>query len=200
RMERGLNLTWEVRDGIKGHSKGLRDLVEDEAGLPVTLEAQVVRLADRIAYVHHDTDDAIRARVIEEAAVPERVKAVLGVTRGRWLDTLVHDAVAQITDRGAVALSPAVREALNLLKDFLTVNVYLGSQAKAEVGKAQNVLAGLFEYCLAHPEDIPQEYRDAMADGEPLHRAACDYLAGMTDRYAIRMAQHLLIPRTWAFF
>jgi dGTPase len=200
---RGLNLTWEVLDGIRGHSKGLRDLEAvgelGEEGLPSTLEGQVARIADRIAYVHHDTDDAIRAHILREEDVPGAVKRVLGETRGKWLDTLVKDLVHASTDQPVIQMSEEVRKALNLLKDFLTERVYMGSEAKAEVDKAQGLLARLFEYYLAHPEAISQEYRALIDAGEEHRRVVCDFLAGMTDRYAIRMAEQLFIPKTWAF-
>ena len=183
----GLNLTWEVRDGIAAHSKGLRDLDASEAGsvLPSTLEGQVVRLADRVAYLHHDTDDAIRAGLIRDADVPGEAAAALGGLRGRWLDVIVRDIVDIGVDRGAVELSPRVRQGLNGLKDFLTRRVYLAASATAETARAQRMLRLLFDHFMDHPEALPPEVRGAPA-GEPPARAVCDFLAGMTDRYAIR--------------
>ncbi|MCL6551795.1 MAG: deoxyguanosinetriphosphate triphosphohydrolase [Firmicutes bacterium] len=193
-LARGLNLTWEVRDGIAGHSKGLRDLAAADDGdpLPATLEGQVVRLADRIAYVHHDTDDAVRAGLVDEAAVPREVTAVLGPTRGRWLDVIVRDVVATSAHAAVVDLSPPVRQALNALKDFLAARVYRAAAALQEAGRAQRLLGWLFQHYTAHPDALPFEAQAAAAD-EPLARVVCDFLAGMTDRYAIRTFTALFV-------
>jgi dGTPase len=182
---RGLNLTWEVLDGIGGHSKGLADLGATAGALPATLEGQVVRLADRIAYVHHDMDDAVRAGLVAEAEVPAVVVAVLGRARGAWLDTMIRDLVTQSAE-GPVRLSDPVREALDRLKDFLTARVYLGPHAAEDIRRARVVVHALFTHFLEHPEALPD--RDP---AEPLPRAVCDFLAGMTDRFAIRMYEQL---------
>ncbi len=190
----GLNLTWEVRDGISGHSKGLRDLKESgaETLIPSTPEGQIVRLADRIAYLHHDADDAIRACLIDEADVPGEITAVLGHSRGRWLDAMVRDIVTVASGGETIDFSSPVREALNRLKDFLSERVYLSPWATVEAARGQRMLRVLFEYFLGHPEDVPVEAREA-ATGEPATRAICDYLAGMTDRYAIRVFTGLFV-------
>lgn len=189
----GLNLTWEVRDGIGGHSKGLRDLRADDAEgtIPTTLEGQVVRLADRIAYVHHDTDDAIRAGMIEEGDLPREVTAVLGATRGRWLEVFVRDLVARAVEREVIDLSPPVREATNRLKDFLAERVYFSPTAMREAARGQRMLRLLFKHFAAHPDHLPTETRAAAGDAP--ERAACDFLAGMTDRYAIRKFSELFV-------
>ncbi len=199
---RGLNLTWEVRDGIATHSKGLRDLpaaTEDGEGLPSSLEGQVARLADRIAYVHHDTDDAVRAGLITERDVPAQVRSVLGRSREAWIGAMVADLVSASADRDLVTLSDPIRGALNLLTEFLAQHVYHGTPARTEVRKAQRLVKELYAYFLDHPDDVPSEYRALTAAGEPEARIVGDFLAGMTDRYAIRTAEMLLMPRTWAF-
>jgi dGTPase len=190
----GLNLTWEVRDGIGAHSKGLRDLRApgDEASIPSTLEGQVVRLADRIAYVHHDTDDAIRAGLIQERDVPDDVTAVLGETRGRWLDVIVRDIVGTVAEGGPIDISDPVRVAVNRVKDFLTSRVYFSAAATVEAARGQRMLRLLFEHFVDHSEQVPVEIREAAGD-EPQRRAVCDYLAGMTDRYAIRMFSDVFV-------
>lgn len=198
---RGLNLTWEVLDGIAAHSKGLADLPPARhAGvepLPATLEGQVVRIADRIAYVHHDTDDAIRAGMITERDLPGQVRRVLGATRGQWIGTLVRDLV-RVGTGGGVGLSDEVRTALNLLKDFLTERVYRGPATAAEVAKATRLLQALYVYYQDHPAEMPVEYRELVAAGEPAGRVIGDFLAGMTDRYAIRTAESLaVLPAPW---
>ncbi|MDR7420242.1 MAG: deoxyguanosinetriphosphate triphosphohydrolase [Armatimonadota bacterium] len=183
----GLNLTWEVRDGVGGHSKGLRDLGagESDGDLPATLEGRIVRLADRVAYVHHDTDDAVRAGLIAETDVPSEVVAVLGPTRGRWIDVIVRDLVEQVIGRGVVEMSPSVRDATNKLKDFLSTHVYFSPTATREGERGQRMVRLLFDYFVEHPEVVPREAREAAAR-ESLPRAVADYLAGMTDRYAMR--------------
>jgi len=200
---RGLNLTWEVRDGIGSHSKGLADLRpaaddgSDEA-LPATLEGQVVRLADRIAYVHHDTDDAIRAGLIAEQDVPRRVREVLGAARGGWLGRMVRDLVSSSGDQPTIRPSEDVRAALNALVDFLTERVYRGPSAAMEVAKARRLVRALYDYYLTHPDEVSLEYRDLIARGDPAGRVVGDFLAGMTDRYAIRLAESLFIPHAWS--
>jgi len=193
---RGLNLTWEVRDGIAGHSKGLRDLEADpgDGGLPTTLEGQVVRLADRIAYVHHDTDDAVRAGLIAEADVPDEVRAVLGRTRGLWIGVMVRDLVHSSEGRDGVGLSDGVRVALNRLKDFLTARVYQGPHTAPELAKGQRLLLALYDRYLHHPEEMSPEYRELLERGEPVGRIVGDFLAGMTDRYALRLGDTLFGP------
>lgn len=196
-VERGLNLTWEVRDGIGAHSKGMADLGPDDAGLPQTLEGQVARLADRIAYVHHDTDDAIRAGLLREEDIPQEVRKVLGRTPGRWLDTLVRDVVTTSEDQPRVGMSEPIRQALNRLKDFLFERVYLNPQAKGEEPRAKRLLRMLFDYYLEHLDEVPEEYRELLDRGEEPPRLVGDFLAGMTDRYAIRKAEQLFFPKGW---
>jgi dGTPase len=204
--EDGLNLTWEVRDGIGGHSKGPRDLDALPAAgdqlpesMPATLEGQIARVADRVAYVHHDTDDAIRAGLIDERDVPAAVREALGETRGAWVDTTVRDIVARSAGRARLEMGDDVRVALNRLKDFLFEAVYNGSAAKAETGKAQRLLADLFAYFVEHPQEMSDEFRGLAERGQATaQRAACDFLAGMTDRFAIRMQERLFVPKAWA--
>lgn len=199
-IQHGLNLTWEVRDGIGGHSKGHSDLETlppidgtPEDALPHTVEGQLARVSDRIAYVHHDTDDAIRAGLIGERDVPADIRQVLGQTPGRWVDVTVRDIVDRSAGRPRIEMGEAIRQALNKLKDFLFERVYLGSAAKADVGKAQRLLQELFEYFVAHPGEMGDDARDQTT----VQRAVCDFLAGMTDRFAIRTHERLFVPRAW---
>jgi len=206
--EEGLNLTWEVRNGISGHSKGPRDLEifpDLEAAVPETgpetVEGQLARVSDRIAYVHHDTDDAIRAGLIQERDVPAAVRTVLGQTRGQWVDTTVRDIVSHSAGTGRIQMAEEVRIALNGLKDFLFETVYQGSVAKTEVDKAQRLLIDMFQYFVDHPGEIGEEARRLLDEGRStVPRAVCDFLAGMTDRFAIRTAEQLFVPRTWASY
>ena len=195
----GLNLTWEVRDGIGGHSKGLRDLepAPDPEALPATLEGQVVRLADRIAYVHHDMDDAVRAGIVREDEVPAAVRAVLGPYRGEWLSRMIHDVVQQGQTADRIALSDEIRQAQNRLKDFLSERVYLGPHTADDVRRAHVVVRALFAHYLAHPGEIPEEFC-TVPDAPAPPRMACDFLAGMTDRYARRAFETYFPVREWA--
>ncbi|MBM3450533.1 MAG: deoxyguanosinetriphosphate triphosphohydrolase [Armatimonadetes bacterium] len=199
-VERGLNLTWEVRDGIGSHSKGRADLRSDEPALPETLEGQIARIADRIAYVHHDADDAVRAGLLAEDEVPADVRDVLGRTRGKWVDTLVRDIVRSSEGQATIRMGEPVRAAVNDLKDYLFTRVYLNPEAKSEEPRAQRLIGMLFAYYLDHPHEIPEEYEALAAIGEPLPRVVCDFLAGMTDRYAVRLAANLFLPKSWSLY
>jgi dGTPase len=183
---RGLNLTWEVRDGILNHPWA--------TPMPATLEGQVVRFADRIAYVNHDVDDAVRAGILGPDELPEQVAAVLGVTHRDRINTLVADLVASSEDRDEVGLSPAVLEALDTLRTLLFDRVYLRNEAHAEQEKAVLLVRALFAYYLEHPEAMPPEYRDTPGDAAT-HVA--DYIAGMTDRFALRTYEQLFLPQGW---
>jgi dGTPase len=183
---RGLNLSWEVRDGIVHHPWSMP--------APSTLEAQIVRFADRIAYINHDVDDAIRAGVVTVDELPAAALDVLGGTHSRRINTLVTDLVEQSDDQPEVGLSPRVFEALDRLREFLFDQVYLRHTARAEQDKAIELIRDLFSYYLEHPEEIPAEYHRAPGD---LPTRVADYIAGMTDRYALRTYERLFLPRGW---
>ncbi|GIV00590.1 MAG: deoxyguanosinetriphosphate triphosphohydrolase-like protein [Actinomycetota bacterium] len=183
---RGLNLTWEVRDGILHHPWSTSP--------PATPEGQVVRLADRIAYVNHDVDDAVRAGVLSPEELPGEVLEVLGRTHGERIGTLVTDLVTSSADAPEVRLSPPVAAALDTLRDFLFERVYLREEARSEQEKAIGVVRALFSYYLEHPEAVPEEYHRAPGD---LPTRIADYIAGMTDRYALRVYEQLFLPRGW---
>jgi dGTPase len=183
---RGLNLTWEVRDGIVHHPWSMPE--------PSTLEAQIVRYADRIAYVNHDIDDAVRAGVLEPDELPAEPLAVLGDTHSARINRLVTDLVDTSTDRAELALSPDVFEALDALRDFLFEHVYLRTEARAEQEKAAALLQELFTYYLEHPRELPAEYHRAPGD---LPTRVADHIAGMTDRYALSTYERLFLPQGW---
>ncbi len=183
---KGLNLTWEVRDGILNHT--------GSSPLPATLEGRVVRIADRIAYVNHDIDDAIRAGILIESDLPRSTVEVLGTRHNQRIDTLVRDMVEESRGGDDIRLSPRVAEALDELRDFLFQRVYIGSVAKEEEDKAITVLRSLFRFYLEHPDQMPEEYR---AGDEDIRVRVCDYVAGMTDRYAMRKYQEHFLPRVW---
>jgi dGTPase len=183
---RGLNLTWETRDGIVNHTWSMP--------MPATLEGQVVRFADRIAYVNHDVDDAVRAGLLQPEEIPTEVTAVLGETHTARVNTLVQDLVAESEDSDDIQLSSSTLDALDRLRDFLFDRVYLRSEARAEQEKAMSVVRSLFSYYLEHPEAVPAEYGSAPGD---LPARIADYIAGMTDRFALRTYEQLFLPRGW---
>jgi dGTPase len=183
---RGLNLTFEVRDGILNHT--------GDTPLPVTLEGRIVKIADRIAYVNHDVDDAIRAGIISEEDLPESTRELLGSTHAQRINTLVRDMIEESMGLAEIQQSKDVERAMTELRDFLFQRVYIGSVAKGEEDKAIGVLRALFQYYLEHPDELPPEFRDGE---EELRVRVCDYVAGMTDRYALRMYQQRFLPRVW---
>ncbi len=183
---KGLNLTWEVRDGILNHTG---------PDLPATLEGRIVKIADRIAYVNHDIDDAIRAGVLSEDSLPAEPLSVLGPHPGARITTMVNDMIETSAALGDIAMSPEVWDAMMALRSFLFDNVYFSERAKAEEPKANNVVQMLFEHYLYHPEDLPESERPA--DPSDLVQGVVDYVAGMTDRFAIREFERLFVPRKW---
>jgi dGTPase len=182
----GLNLTWEVRDGILNHTWS--------SPIPATLEGQVARFADRIAYVNHDVDDALRAGVLQEAELPAEPLGVLGRTHSDRIDTLVVDLVTESEESEELKLSADVLEALDGLRDFLFDRVYLRSEARSEQEKAIGLVRSLFTYYLEHPEAVAAEYRSGPVD---LPTRIADYISGMTDRFALRTYEQLFLPQSW---
>jgi dGTPase len=186
----GLNLTWEVRDGIVHHPWSAPD--------PATLEAQTVRFADRIAYINHDIDDAVRAGVLDAAELPEDALAVLGRTHAQRIDTLVGDLVAASDDRDRIGLSDPVFDALDRLRDFMFAEVYVRDSARTEHEKAVKLIRDLFRHFLEHPDELPPEYHQAPGDqAADLPTRVADHISGMTDRYALRTYERLFLPRGW---
>ena len=183
----GLNLTWEVRNGIVCHTKGPQ---------AATLEGQVVRLADQIAYINHDIEDALRGGVIYPIDIPLEVSRVLGFTHGARIDALVKDAVEASRGQDAIRQSPEVGEAMAALKDFMFASVYTNPLAKGEEGKAQELLLRLFEHYQKNPDELPADFQ-AIRQEEGVDRAVCDYIAGMTDPFAVEKYKELFIPMGW---
>ena len=184
---KGLNLTYEVRMGILGHTG---------ANIPETLEGQIVRRADRIAYVNHDIDDAIRAGILNASDIPREISVVLGETHGQRIDTLVWDMIQTSREAGAIYLSPKVELALDELRTFMFENVYRNPVAKGEESKAKVMLKKMFEYYMSHPEALPEDFNPQMSfDG--MERTVCDYIAGMTDHYAVDKYTEIFIPTGW---
>ena len=183
----GLNLTYEVRMGILGHTG---------EHIPETLEGQVVRRSDQIAYVNHDIDDAIRAGILTNDDIPKAISDVLGHTHSQRINTLVCDAIHTSREAGTVMLSPAVDEALKDLRAFMFERVYRNPVAKGEETKAKAMLTKLFEYYISHPEALPEDFQPQLSfDG--MERTVCDYIAGMTDNYAVDNYTEIFIPMGW---
>lgn len=183
----GLNLTYEVRMGILGHT-GDR--------IPETLEGQIVRRSDQIAYVNHDIDDAIRAGILTNEDIPKAISDVLGNTHGQRINTLVCDMIRTSSEAGQVLLSDTVDQALKDLRSFMFENVYRNPIAKSEETTAKAMLTSLFEHYVAHPEDLPADFQPQLSfDG--MERTVCDYIAGMTDKYAVDKYTQIFIPTGW---
>jgi len=183
----GLNLTWEVRNGIVCHTKGTA---------AATLEGQLVRLADHIAYINHDIEDALRGGIIYPMDIPLEISRVLGFTHSERIDTLVKDALEASQGQGEIRQSPEVGEAMLALKEFMFANVYTNPLAKGEEGKAQDMLRRLFEHYQSCPDELPADFQDIRAQ-EGVDRAVCDYIAGMTDPFAAEKFKELFIPTGW---
>jgi dGTPase len=162
--------------------------------LPASLEGRIVRIADRIAYVNHDIDDAIRAGILQESDLPASTLEVLGQRHNSRINTLVTDIVEESREKDGIHQSPEVAAALNELRDFLFAQVYIGSVAKREEDKAIMVLRSLFIFYLEHPEEMPEEFGKGQED---LRIMVCDYVAGMTDRYAMRKYHEKFLPKVW---
>ncbi len=181
----GLNLTWEVRDGILHHTKG------EEAATP---EGRIVRYVDQIAYIHHDMDDAVRAGILSESDVPLAVRQALGETRGERLDTLIGSLI----DNGAekIGMPADVKAHFDTLHKFMYDALYYNPIAKGEEGKVEELVRRLYEYFSTHPDELPDEFGKVyQTEGAP--RAACDYVSGMSDNYALQVYHELFIPRGW---
>jgi dGTPase len=191
-----LNLTVEVRDGILKHSKGekgelLRTRPKSRA---LTLEGDIVRISDIIAYVNHDIDDGIRAGIIREDDIPADIRSTLGKTKSARIDRMVRDVIdaTLACDYEAISMTPEALEALEALRKYMFENMYLIPEVRGEFEKAQKILTALFEYVVAHP----QKFLDTNGE-EPVERLALDFIAGMTDRYALNLYAKLFLPRPW---
>ncbi len=183
----GLNLTYEVRMGILGHTGTF---------VPETMEGRIVRWADRMAYVNHDIDDAVRAGILNGSDIPKFVLKTLGTTHSARINTLVCDMITTSREAGDIALSAQVEKALNELREFMFARVYRNPLAKAEESKAREMLKRLYEYYYTHPEAIPEDFQPQMSL-EGMERTVCDYIAGMTDNYAVDKYTELFIPTGW---
>ena len=187
----GLNLTWEVRDGILNHKT---------SGKPATLEGKIVRLSDKIAYLYHDIDDAVRAQIIRDG-MPEEFRDVFGKTRREMLNTIIHDIIRESRDCTDIRMSKGMAEAMRGLRKYMFENVYTNPAAKGEESKAEGMVEQLYEYYRKNTGKLPEEYRVLIEErGEEAERVVCDYIAGMTDRYAAMKFREIVIPRAWGIY
>ncbi len=185
---KGLNLTWEVRDGILNHQWGLH---------PSTLEGQIVRVCDKIAYINHDMDDAKRAGILTEDDVPDEIRKGLGETSKERMDTLIHDIIYNSIDQPEIRMSAKVQEGMLKLRKFMFDEIYLNVKAKAEEKKVPALLSSMYGYYCDHAQEMPEDYRNLIHEGEAKERAVCDYISGMTDQQAVMVFQELFIPKSW---
>jgi dGTPase len=193
---KGLNLTFEVRDGIYKHSKGMGEILEErKEDMPATLEGQIVRVSDIIAYVNHDIDDALRAEVIKENDIPLHLIRILGKWHATRIDKMVVDVVEESlkVDLDKIAMSDRIMRGVIELRNFLYERVYFNPSARVEHRKAEKILTDLYHYVLANPEDYIKSY----PQGDSLEKRAGDFIAGMTDRYALDLYEELFFPRSW---
>ena len=184
---RGLNLTYEVRNGILCHTG---------EELPETQEGSIIRIADRIAYINHDVDDAIRAGILRETDIPSEITCAFGESHGKRINALIFDLLGESERSGKIAFSAQAAFAFNSFYEFMWDNVYRNMKAKSEERKVRGILSGIFDYYCEAPDELPDDYsRIAVKDGR--RRAVSDYVSGMTDKYAIHTYEKLFIPIAW---
>lgn len=186
---KGLNLTWEVRDGIVNHRT---------SGNPSTLEGKVIRLADKIAYINHDIDDAVRGRILSEESIPKEYAKILGASTKERLNTLIHDIINESMGAFDIRMSEDVSRAMTGLRQYMFRSVYTNPLAKSEEGKAVKMLREMYYYFGEHLEEIPESFRRIEAEHkESDERMVCDYIAGMSDQYAVNIFKRIYIPVSW---
>ena len=184
----GLNLTYEVRDGILNHQT---------IGNPHTLEGKIVRLSDKIAYIHHDMDDAVRAGILKESDVPKEIRDVIGSTPSDRFDHFIHDIVNNSMGKNDIVMSEATGVAMKQMRDFMFEHVYENPVAKSEEAKAEQLMETLYLHFMKHMESLPEEYLNLLSEGEPKEQVVCDYVGAMTDRFAIATYEDIYIPKSW---
>lgn len=187
---RGLNLTHEVLDGMLNHGSSRH---------PSTLEGQTVRLCDKISYIHHDMDDAERARILSEEDIPKDLRDLLGYSTRERLNTFIHDIVRNSSSGDEIRMSPEIGQAMWDLRAFMFENLYSNPEAKSEEMKAVSMIQQLYEYYVKHTEKLPEEYAAMIYNGTwSASRVVCDYISGMTDQYSKYMFGELFIPKSWS--
>ena len=183
----GLNLTREVREGILCHTGDIK---------PSTLEGQILRYADRIAYINHDIDDAIRAGVLNRLDIPAALRHTIGDSHGQRINTLVTGMIAYGLRTGQIGLEPELEDAMKQLREFMFNSVYYNPRAKGEEVKVVDIIMRLYEYYIRDLDRLPRQFREIAADMDP-DTAVCDYIAGMTDNYAVECFKDAFIPKSW---
>lgn len=183
-----LNLTWEVKDGILCHSGSRK---------AETLEGRVVAISDRIAYINHDIQDALRAKIIEQIDLPLETLSILGREHGERINFLITDMIRHSADKNEILQSPVVKEAMDELRAFMFRHVYTNPAAKSEEGKAQEMLRLMFLYYMEHYQELPIEFQPIREDEAQIRQGVCDYLAGMSDSYATGEYLKLFVPEGW---
>ena len=183
---KGLNLTFEVRDAIVNHSG---------SNSASTLEGKIIKFADRIAYINHDIDDAIRAKILRPDDLPKKLTGILGDTHSKRIGTLVSSVIEQSTGKNDIIMEDTVHSAMLELREFLFEKVYRNPEAKGEEGRAMDMLKRLYEYFVQNPDKMPEEYN--IDESDSVERRACDYICGMTDRYAINTFERIFVPKVW---
>lgn len=184
----GLNLTKEVRNGILNHRT---------SGKPFTLEGCVVRLSDKIAYINHDIDDAIRANELLETDIPRNIVEVIGETTSSRLNAMVRDTIFESVGKNEITQSDVMKRTLGELRKFMFEKVYESPRATKEKSKVRHIITGLYEYHMEHPETMTEEFVNLIKNGENSERVVCDYVACMTDSFALRRYHELFIPSSW---
>lgn len=186
---KGLNLTAEVRDGILNHQT---------SGMPYTLEGKIVRICDKIAYMHHDMDDAIKGKILSEDDIPKELSKTLGNTTTKRLDCFIHDIITNSIDRDDITMSQEIGQAMKDLRTFMFENVYQNPKAKGEEGKAERLVENLYQYYLDHFDDLPSLYHKIYEErGESRERVVCDYISTMSDKFANHVFADIYLPDTW---
>lgn len=188
---KGLNLTYEVRNGILNHQT---------KGSPSTVEGRVVQLADKIAYINHDIDDAIRGKVLKASDLPKCYTDILGSSSSERIRCITTDIIEQSRNKEIVKMSEVVNNAFYALRQFLFEHVYIGSSAKEQEDKAKNVIYELYAYYIKRVDDLPERYRARLQFEDTKEQIVCDYIAGMTDRYAVHQYMELFLPKSWQIY
>lgn len=185
----GLNLTWEVRDGILNHRT---------SGNPSTLEGKAVRLSDKIAYINHDIDDGIRAGILKESYIPSEYTDVLGNSTKERLNTMISDIIMNSIGKNDLVMSEPVRKAMTELRKFMFESLYLNPTAKSEEAKADKLITELYRYYVANTDKLPDTYKRFITEfDERPEQVVCDYIAGMSDQYSISKFQEIFVPKAW---
>ena len=186
---KGLNLTWEVRDGIVNHRT---------SGNPSTLEGKAVRLSDKIAYINHDIDDGIRANILKESDIPSEFTDVLGKSTKERLNTMISDIIVNSLGKDDIVMSEPVHKAMTDLRKFMFESLYLNPTAKSEEAKADKLITELYRYYTANTDELPDTYKRFITEfDERPEQVVCDYIAGMSDQYSISKFQEIFVPKAW---